>query len=51
MGYFRKITPDTMMHDHGFVNRNENTGKDEIFIDTTGANPDNNKSVSEGLLT
>ena len=49
MGYFRKINPDTAIPVHGFVDRNENTGKDEIFIDTTGANPDNNKSVSKAF--
>jgi predicted dithiol-disulfide oxidoreductase (DUF899 family) len=34
---------------HGFIDRNENTGKDEIFIDTTSTNPITNKSVSEAF--
>lgn len=46
---YRKIFPgiDNMPAVHYFVDRNENTGKDEIFIDATGTNSDNNKSVSE----
>ncbi len=49
MGYFRKISPgfDNMPAAHSFMDRNENTEKDEIFIDATGTNPVNNKSVSE----